>query len=341
MSQQKRKNNNEYLPTEPISQAKAGGKDKYALGSVLFDRFEVFGIRHGGQGTVYLVEEIHSHEKYAVKTFLIPPQNDSSENSQKIPDELDALTKIPFHNNIVAPLSVEYLDEAPYIIMEYIPTNLRERVGKLSFDEAVGLAYQICCAMDFIHNIRTTISIIDQPERLKRVPKGYNFPPEWRDESREIIISEEGYVGTPGRKHIIHGDLKPENVLITEDGIGKVSDFGMAHLFNFASGTFIQQTHGTVPYMSPEQLRGESLDERSDVFSFGVMFYEMLQKSLPYPFDLLELNSSKWRTRLNSFYNEIDTSSDLTPPWDGIQNPSESYDINELVFCCLFPSVTS
>lgn len=338
MAQQKKKtvNNKEHLPTRPAHQTEVGSENEHALGSVIFDRFEVFGVRRGGQGTVYLVEEIHSHEKYAVKTFPTFLQNKSSENLQKIPDELDALTKIPFHNNIVSPLSVEYINEYPYIFMEYIPTSLRERIGKLSFEEGVDLAYQICCAMDFINNMRTTISVVDQPERLKRVQKGYNFPKEWRDESREILISEEGLIGTPGRTHMIHGDLKPENVLISEDGVGKVSDFGMAHLFDFASGSFVQQTHGTVPYMSPEQLRGEALDERSDVFSFGVMFYEMLRGSLPYPFDLLKLNSSKWRTRLNNFYNEVNTFGDLTPPWEGIQNPSESYDINELVFCCLF-----
>ena len=340
MSQQKKKtkNSNEYQPTEATHHADVESKDKHALGSVLFDRFEVFGIRHGGQGTVYLVEEINSHKKYAVKTFPIPPQNDSSENLRKIPDELEALIKIPFHNNIVVPLSVEYLDEVPYIVMEYIPTNLRERIGKLSFEESLLLAYQICLAMDFIHNIRIKISVLDQPERFAHVQKGFIFPDEWRNDSRSLLISEEGYVGTPGRVHIIHGDLKPENVLIDEDGVAKVSDFGMAHLFNFASGSFIQQSSGTVPYMAPEQLRGEPLDERTDVFSFGVMFYEMLQGTFPYPFDLLSLDKSKWRDRLGSFYNEIHFYNDLTPPWDGIQNPSKYPYINDLVFSCLFPA---
>ena len=88
---------------------------------------------------------------------------------------------------------------------------------------------------------------------------------------------------------IFHRDLKPENILLPESGTGpKVLDFGVAKMTTQANttqggtltagGTIV----GTPAYMSPEQLRGDAVDARTDVFSLGVMAYEMLMARLPY-----------------------------------------------------------
>jgi serine/threonine-protein kinase len=85
-------------------------------------------------------------------------------------------------------------------------------------------------------------------------------------------------------RKIIHRDLKPENILIDNNGVGKVTDFGLARLIEEASGTISQDLRGTLPYMSPEQFLPEpTVDQRADIYSFGVMLYEMLTGKKPFP----------------------------------------------------------
>src|SRR5216683_4025375 len=114
---------------------------------------------------------------------------------------------------------------------------------------------------------------------------------EWRKAVEIATAIAEGLAAAHA-KSIIHRDIKPENIFLTADGAVKILDFGLARLEanNATTQTDVPMLEtqpgmllGTVAYMSPEQVRGQSADARSDIFAFGCVLYEIVVGRRPFP----------------------------------------------------------
>ncbi len=106
----------------------------------------------------------------------------------------------------------------------------------------------------------------------------------WKD-AVHFIIQILRALQTAHNRGIVHRDIKPQNIMLLNDGTIKVMDFGIAKFAREESMTATDQAIGTVHYISPEQARGDVTDEKSDIYSVGVMFYEMLTGQKPFDTD--------------------------------------------------------
>ena len=158
-------------------------------------------------------------------------------------------------------------------------------------DEAGGISF---IAMEYVEG-RTLRS---------RVKKG---PPPDIPEILKILQEAAAGLEEAHKKGILHRDIKSANIMTTDQGQVKIMDFGLAKLRGASPLTRQGTTLGTVAYMSPEQVRGEPVDERSDIWSMGVVAYELLFGSLPFQGDSEQVvihsiltgdlpSGSKWRT---------------------------------------------
>src|SRR6266550_2431761 len=194
-------------------------------------------IGEGGMGVVYRARDTRLGRDVAIKV-LTHVATDDSERLQRFEQEAHA-TGMLNHPNLLTIYDVGHDGGEPYIVSELLEgETLRERLGRGPFPprRVVDAALQVAQGLAAAHE-----------------------------------------------KGIIHRDLKPENIFLTRDGRAKILDFGIAKL-NAPSGEGAFQSAatepgmvlGTVGYMSPEQVRGEPVDTRSDIFSFGAILYEML-----------------------------------------------------------------
>ncbi|MEW5763139.1 MAG: Stk1 family PASTA domain-containing Ser/Thr kinase [Bacillota bacterium] len=191
----------------------------------------------GGMAVVYKAQDCLLQRPVTVKVLRSEFAADE-EFVQRFHREARAVASLS-HPNIVNVYDVGQDGDIHYLVMEYIDgedlkTRLR-RQGALDVQLAVGIARQVCDALEHAHQHR-----------------------------------------------IIHRDVKPHNILLTASGRAKLADFGIAREATGTTLAVTQNLMGSVHYFSPEQARGEPADARSDIYSLGVVLYEMLTGSVPF-----------------------------------------------------------
>jgi serine/threonine protein kinase/tetratricopeptide (TPR) repeat protein len=198
----------------------------------------------GGMGVVFLAHDEQLERDVAIK--ILPPGTLADENARKrFRQEALSLAKLN-HPNIATIHDFDTADETDFLVTEYIAGDALDKKlasGAVPSDEVVRLGLQFAQGLGAAH-----------------------------------------------AQGIIHRDLKPANLRLTADGRLKILDFGLAQFVHpegdlaaTASLTSSQQITGTLPYMSPEQLRGEFADRRTDIWAMGAVLYELATGMHPFP----------------------------------------------------------
>jgi len=128
---------------------------------------------------------------------------------------------------------------------------------------------QYYIAMEYVEGL----SLAELLARNKRLPT---------DVATYVISESARSLGFAHSKGIVHRDIKPGNIILAYDGAVKVTDFGLAYSENLSSITVDGELFGTPSYMSPEQIKGEKLDARTDIYSLGLTFYQILSGVQPF-----------------------------------------------------------
>lgn len=200
----------------------------------------------GGYSRVYKALHVHLKKEFAIKVLHSFHAYDESTRARFTQEA--RTTSLLSHENIVAIHDYGYSEEMPYLVMDYIqgPTlaGLLSKGRQFSYSTFLHVCNQVCDALAMAHG-----------------------------------------------KGIIHRDLKPENIMLLDSDCDKpqvkILDFGLAKMMQPEGESLIAKTQtgqvvGTPLYMSPEQCHGCALDERSDIYSFGCVMYELLTGSKPF-----------------------------------------------------------
>jgi serine/threonine protein kinase len=203
----------------------------------------------GGMGVVYKAHDTRLDRPVALK-FLPPDLTRDPEARERFIHEAKAASALQ-HPNICTIHDIdETADNQLFIVMDcYEGETLKSRIAK-----------------------------------GPRLPDGsYEGGQELRiEDAIDIALQVAQGLAKAHESGIIHRDIKPGNIIVSKDGIARIVDFGLAKLAGQTVLTKTGRTLGTVAYMSPEQARGEQVDQRTDIWSLGVVLYELLTGKRPF-----------------------------------------------------------
>jgi serine/threonine protein kinase len=214
---------------------------------VLLDRVAI-----GGMAEVFKAKRTGAEgfEKVVALKRILPHLSDNKEFLDMFVDEAKMVAGLT-HPNIVQIYELDRIEKSYYIAMEYvhgrdlrtIMKRAREKGLRMPLDLSLRVVSQVCAALEYAHR--------------KKDEKGRPM-------------------------QIVHRDVSPQNILISFEGEVKLVDFGIAKAATKASNTDRGALRGKLLYMSPEQAWGRTIDRRSDVFSLGIVLYEMVTETKPF-----------------------------------------------------------
>jgi serine/threonine protein kinase/Tfp pilus assembly protein PilF len=169
----------------------------------------------------------------------------------------------------------------------YLSTNDLEKQRFIQEAKAASALqhHNICTIHEIDETLENQLFIAMDYYEGETLKKKIETKPLKIEEAIDIAIQVAEGLQKAHQKGIVHRDIKPANIFITKDGIVKILDFGLAKLAGQSKLTKASSTLGTVYYMSPEQTRGGDVDHRTDIWSMGVVMYEMLTGELPFKGD--------------------------------------------------------
>jgi len=211
-------------------------------------------LAQGGMGAVYRGRHLHLPREVVVKSILLGAFSPSAQDHLRARFRREAFVQSQLdHPNIVRVYEFFAAEENYYLVMEYVSgmslRDLLSRQGPPTPAQAVYLLKQALAALDYAHDFRSE--------------------------------EDTDYRHTG----VIHRDIKPANMLLDAKGRLKITDFGIVKVLGEQTEFAMTQSGfqpGTVEYMSPEQLLGNEIDTRTDLYSLGVTFYEMITGRLPF-----------------------------------------------------------
>ncbi len=216
-------------------------------------------IASGGMAQLYRakITGVEGFEKLIAIKMIHPHLSGEKELVSAFIDEAK-LAALLNHQNIVQIYDFGFMENSYFIAMEYlfgkdlrhIFYKARRKGMPLSLEHALYITSQICSGLDYAHKMTD----------LKGKPL-----------------------------QIIHRDISPPNILITYEGDVKIVDFGIAKAASLSSVTPDGRLKGKAPYMSPEQAAGEKIDHRSDIFSTGILLYELVTEKRMFTGEALEI----------------------------------------------------